>query len=71
MDMSLSKLWETMKDMEAWPAAICGVSKSQAQLSNWTTKLRSDIWTCNLDLLPLSGNDISVSLKYLELGSQM
>ena len=28
-DMSLSKLWESVKDREAWHAAICGVTKSQ------------------------------------------
>ena len=28
MDMSLSKLWEIVKDREVWSAEVCGVKKS-------------------------------------------
>ena len=34
MDMSLSKLWEMVKDREAWHAALHGIVKSQTQLSD-------------------------------------
>ena len=34
IDMSLSKIWETVKDREAWHADVHGVAKSQTQLSD-------------------------------------
>ena len=32
MDMSLSRLWEKVKDREVWRAAVRGIAKSQTQL---------------------------------------
>ena len=34
MDMSLSKLLETVKDREAWCATVHGITKSQMLLNN-------------------------------------
>ena len=34
IDMTLSKLWETVKDREEWHAAVHGIARSQTQLSS-------------------------------------
>ena len=36
MHVSLSELWESVMDREAWRAGIHRVAKSRTQLSNWT-----------------------------------
>ena len=37
MDVNLSKLWDIVKDREAWRAAIRGVAKSRKQLRDCAT----------------------------------
>ena len=37
MNMNLGKLWEMVKDRDAWRAAVRGVTKSSTWLGDWTT----------------------------------
>ena len=39
VNMNLGKLWEMVRDRQAWRAAVYGVTKSWTWLGNWTTRL--------------------------------
>ena len=39
VDMNLGKLWEMVRDREAWRAAVHGAVKSQTRLGEWATTI--------------------------------
>ena len=41
MDVNLGKLWEMVRDREAWHAAVHGITKSHTRTGDWTTRVPS------------------------------
>ena len=64
MDVSLSKLMETVKDREAWRATAHGVAKSQIRLSYWTATTESNLKDCIVfTLLKKSHHSVSLMTR--------
>ena len=47
MDMSLSKLWEIVKDREAWHAVVHGIAKESHDLATQQCLFTSDNFPCS------------------------
>ena len=60
----LSKLWEILKDREAWHAAVYGITKSWTWLSDWTKTARL---VFSSKLMPLLALLISVFINSIIL----
>ena len=45
VDVSLRKLWEMVKDRQAWRSAVHEIAKSQTRLRGWTTTVTAPWWS--------------------------
>ena len=69
MHMGLGGLWELVIRLEAWCAAVHGVTKSQTRLSNWTELTENWVsvpeWAMTLG--PISTADKNLFILYFSL----
>ena len=62
MDMDLSKLWEMMRDSEAWLAEVHGITKSQTQLGAAAAAAAKSPQSCLTLCNPIEGSPLGSSV---------
>ena len=70
MDMSLGKLQQMVKNREAWCAAVHGVSKSWAWLSNNNHHQLPSTVNSHWKLLYDAGTPVAIALPYYIIDKQ-
>ena len=51
LNLDLRKLWEIVKNRDAWHAIVHGVSKSQTQLNDWKATKPRRCWNMHSDVI--------------------
>ena len=63
MEMSVSKLWEIVKDREAWHSAVHGVAKSWTRLSDSLSLFTSMHWRRKWQPTPWGRKELDTTLN--------
>ena len=71
MNMNLDKLWEIVRDREAWHAVVHGITKSWTRLGDWTTRcsvnIKTTVWAgvpLLLDSTPMAASFVLKTLTW-------